>query len=406
MAVRTRIRNPSQIVKAMRPRWEAAGFTNFQDRDTKLRAMAQPMVEELRIFSEENQQAFNDLQVGAAGEGALDSLGKSWGLPRIESRFAQVSSAESSLAFFVTSGVFGDINSSNPIVIPQTVTIWSDANENDQNEKVTYRLDSSVTLPADESLVFVSATCITDGPLGNVGAQVLRNHDFTNYTSSGAKSLKVINFSPILNGTAQESLERYRSRLLAYFRGLQSANYDAILFNSLGIPGVRTTSLARGYFGIGSGAVFVNGPEARSNSRMIAAVQQSIRNSTPPGGELQAIPMVEVTLDVNVKVKTTGVVSAARQDQIVSQLRSTLLGYIRDVLQSNYIDLSEFQRRATSVLASQGVTIPRDGFFDRIYLGRSYGGASSDERNLLIGTAAPLKANEYPALGTFNVVFE
>ena len=406
MAVKTRIRNPSQILKNMRPKWETAGFTNFQDRDTKLRAMAQPMVEELRLFSDENSQAFNDLQLGNATGDALDAIGKSLGLPRLESKFAQVSAIESSLAFYVTSGTFGDINGSNPIVVPASTTILSEANENDLNERVVYKLDTQVTLPADQSVFFVAATCVTDGPIGNVGAQVLRNHSFTNYIDSAANGLRVINFYPILNGTGRESDERYRSRLMGLARSLQTANYDAILLNSMTVPGVRTTSLARGYFGIGTGAVFVNGPEARSNNRMVAAVQQSIRSSTPPGGSLQAVPMVEVRVDISVRVKATKTLSVANQNQITAQLRSLALAYLRDVNQSAYVDFAEFQRRAAAAIGGLGVVIPRTGFFDRIYVARSYGGSSGDERNLLVGTSAPLQSYEYPALGSFTVAFE
>ena len=122
MAVRTRIKNSSQVLKVLKSKWEAAGFTNFQDKDAKLRAMTQPFIEELRVLSEDTQQAFNDLQVGSAIKAALDSLGKTRGQPRQESKFAQVSSSESSLAFFVTSGVFGDINGRNQIIVSAGTT--------------------------------------------------------------------------------------------------------------------------------------------------------------------------------------------------------------------------------------------------------------------------------------------
>jgi hypothetical protein len=405
MAERPRLKNPTQLFKAMRPQWEAAGFTNFNEKDTKLRALTEPVIQELFTLGEESRRAFLDLQLGTATRAALTDRGRTIGLPKQESQFASVSALESNLAFFVTSGTFGDINGAANIVLPATTLIYSESNENDSGERVTYKLNSAVTLDLADSISFVSATAVTDGSIGNVGAQVLRTHNFTQYVGAAANTLRVINFYPILNGVDQESEERYRARLIAYYRSLQATNFDAVQLQSLDVPGVRSTRLDRGYFGIGTGAVFVNGPEGRSNNKMVAAVQQQLLGSVAPGGQLQALPRIQVTIDLEIGLKTLSVLSSNRQQQIKSLVRNVALNYIRDAQQSSFVDCAELQRRALLELSKVGVTVSKEAFFDRILISRSYGGSGADERDTLVGTSFSLKPNEYPVLGVLSVAF-
>lgn len=406
MAVRTQVKNPSRLLKDARPRWERAGFTNSDARDTKVRAIAQPTIEEIVSLSEEFSRAIRDLQAGSATGKALDGIGALYNKPRFKSTFANVSSTEGSLCFYVETGDFASINLGLDIPLTGVVEIWSDEDENEQGERVSYQLDGTVTLPGASSIFFVSATALTDGPLGNVGAQVLRNHNFSGYADSGANTLKVINLYPIVNGQAQESDNRYRARLLQYFEGMMASNLAALQVASLEVPGVRNVQNSRGWFGIGTAGVFVNGPEGRSNPRMRAAVQQQLLSSQAPGGLLQSLPMVEATMDLELSVKPNRTLSNAGQNRVRSILRQVLLQYLTDAQLSRYVDFEVFRDRAVDALAGAGVNLNADGFFRKVYVAHSYGGNSPDERNLLSGTDYTLEEYEYPALGTLTVTFE
>lgn len=406
MAVRTQVKSPSKLFQSARTRWESAGFTNSDARDTKVRAIAQPTIEEIVSLSEEFSRAVRDLQTGSATGKALDNIGALYNKPRFRSTFANVSSTEGSLCFYVTAGVFGDINGTLDIPLTGSIEIWSDQDENEQGERVSYDLEGTPTLPASSSIFFVSAKAQTDGPLGNVGAQVLRSHSFTGYADSGANTLKVINLYPIVNGQGQESDSRYRARLLSHFEGMMVSNYAALQVNSLEVPGVRNVQASRGWFGIGTAGVFVNGPEGRSNERMRAAVQQQLLGSQAPGALLQSLPMVEATMDVELSVKATRTLSNAGQNRVRSTLRQVLLGYLSDAQLSRYVDLDIFRDRAVDALAGTGINLSADGFFNRVYVTRSYGGNSADERNMLADVTYTLEEYEYPALGTLTVNFE
>lgn len=227
----------------------------------------------------------------AAGE-YLDLIGDLFNVRRLPAQSASVDITDGNLRFYVETGTFGDINngaditaSAGTIISTQTVTRNTGAADNFTdtgatisalNHEVIFLLSEDVTLPAASSSVFVAARAMFPGSISSVGARVLRFHNFTTYTDVASNSLKVINNYGIVNGTDQESDDRYRFRIANALVAAEQANFTSVRLAALGVPGVADIQFINGVNGTASFDLYVKALTTEPSVGLLGSVQAAV----------------------------------------------------------------------------------------------------------------------------------
>lgn len=400
-------KNPLVVLRGFRDNLEnRTNMTNF-DRDSKIRVLSDVLTDELLQDREDMTEAFYANQISNAVGEQLDSIGDRLGLSRRQPVFADVTKAESSLAFYVDSGDFGAINSGSPITIPQGTIVSTDPNSNELGSTIEYKLTASYTLPATSSIFFVDAQASNLGSKYNVGAQVLRRHQFTNYTDSTAGSLKVVNFYPILNGRDRETDENYRFRLSQFYSSLVQINNSRIKLAALQVPGVVQTRVMPAYYGIGTAGVAVMGAEFQTNARLVDGVQAHLNETQTPGLRAQATGAVQATFDFNLEIKTSRDLTDSEQVVLRAEIKRAMLDYFRRLSLGDVVNLNDLGakiQRETNGLVSLDA-IGGNRLFKKVWVRKGLPGSTSDEQQKLISTTYLLSQDMFAALGNVNYTF-
>lgn len=323
----------------------------------------------------------------------------------MRAQHARVTAEELNLAWFVSSGTFGDYNGAAAIPVPAGTVLSTDPNTNELGTSVTYATLEDVTLPAGGAVFYFSARAQNIGTASNVGDNVIRRHNFTNYVDSVNNTLKVVNFYPVLNGTDDEQDDIYRFRLASHYNRLLQNNETRMKLISLEIPGIINTRVEPGYFGIGTAGVFALGAENQATGALVNTLQDRLNFWKPPGGELLATTATEVTFDFEIEVRPTRSLSNNEIVRLRNEINRAFLDYFRTTTIGAVVDLSllidAIQRRLTNV-ASIG---QRGGskVFKRVYVRKGFAGGATDERSTMVANTYALANDEFPRLGTLTI---
>lgn len=405
MAVALEQKNLLNYLETFRERISRRTNINLFDKDSKTQALVDIFSDQLLNERKDSIAAFNASQITSAFGPQLDKLGLSWGLPRLRESFATVSRNELSLAFYVASGTFGDINSGSTITIPKGTEITSSALQNDVGRVITYTLTEDCVCAGGESLSYASARAKASGPDSNVGASTLRNHTFSGYTAG--TGLLVVNFYSILNGRNRESDDSYRFRLSQYYTSIATSNETKAQLIAISVPGVVSTRLIRGHFGIGTVALVVLGIEYQANASLVAAVQEAINNLSLPGVKVTAVPAVNALVDIEVRLKTLKTLSSAEQQRIESTLRRITVLYLRNQGLGATISLADLARAwARNTNGSIQFASSATDIFEHVYIRRGYVSSVASERETLAGNSYTLEQDEFADLGDLTITFE
>ena len=407
MAIIPSQKNALVLLRQFRSELESkTNMTNF-DRDSKIRAIMDVLVDELVTEREELTQVFYSSQLSNAGGADLNKIGEGMGVPRRSSRHANSHSSERNITFYVESGTFGDINGAAHIVLPVGTIVRGDPNQNELNASVTYTLSSSLILTNTSAVGYATARATIVGSGSNVGKSVLRLHNFTNYVDSSAAGLKVINFFPILNGRSDESDSSYKFRLTQHYNRLLTNNNARMLLTSLEIPGVQNVHTISGYHGIGTAGVMVLGAENQINARMVAGVQEELLRYQIPGSALTAISPTEVFFDFEIEATLGRSLNTAQRSELTNSINRSMLRYFRGLTINSTVDLPAMIRKVHKESAGtlSLVTPNTDGLLKRVYVRKGLPGTSADERERLITNTFTLASDEFSSLGTLDISY-
>jgi len=381
------------------------GITDF-DTDSKSDALIQVFLDQVIDARNEAIGAFyGNLISNATGE-QLDIIGQDMGLPRLAETFAEGHRSDQNLAFYVSSGNFGDLNGAADILVPAGTRIYSDANENELGAEISYLTTQDVTLPASSTVQFFGARCKASGPIGNVGSSVMRNHNFTNYVAG--TGLRAINFYSLLNGRAQESDRNYRFRLSRRYDTLSTSNHTRLHLRALRVPGVLDTRIFSGFFGIGTVAVVVLGAENQSNPALVRAVQARMLDLSGPGMDISVTAATAVYFDLEMEVKTLRTLSGGEKRQVEATMKRALRNHFRSAGIASSISLLQAAKEVQSY--TQGsvrlVSLGKPAeIFKTVYIRRGPSGGIATERDLLENGSYALDRDEFADLGTFSVTY-
>ena len=254
-----------------------------------------------------------------ATDTSLDLLGEIYGVPRLTQQTAGVDMGDQNFEWYVRSGTFGDINSGQDIGIPSGVRIYTAAGVNGP----TY-ISSAVTLPAEASSVFFSATALYAGAAGNGAAGIFSTSNFTNYTESRFGSLLVRNNYGIVGGRDAESDDDYRYRIRLKLQSPNGANEAALRFQILQVPGIQDV--------VFDGATcYVYGIASDGSAALLGNVQQVLNNTFayPLTGLAVAPDLVGISLSTSLKVSAS--TSQSDRATIVATAAAAASAYINNL---------------------------------------------------------------------------
>lgn len=405
MAIPLEQKSLAKYLDSFRSSIENRTNLNLFDRDSKIKALIDIFSEQLYNERQEEITAINGLQLSQASNNQLDNIGRGRGVARLQETFATVDKSERNLAFFTQTGTFGDLNEGSSFTIPKGTKVWTNEQQNDLGRTITYILLADVECINTENLVYASARSISSGRDSNVGASVLRNHDFASY--SKGSGLQVLNFYSILNGRNRETAEQYRYRISQIYSSISSNSENKAKLIALTIPGVVDTKVIPGYFGIGTVGLIVLGSEYQVNQTLLSLVQKQLDAAALPGVRTIALAPVTALVDFELTLYSTRVLSQVEQKRIYNTIRRLAINYLR--LQGlggtlNFIDLAKIlTQELDSSVQFKSSNIET---FDYIYIRKNYASNTPSEREAVAQNSYFLNEDTYSDLGTLSVNFE
>lgn len=400
-------KNPILLLNSIKD--EISSNTNITtfDRDSKIRVLSDILSDEMLALRQDQIVADYANSITTARDADLEAIGDRLGVPRRKAAQAFSDKSEQNFMFYVDTGTFGDINSGFDIATTAGTTVYSAANANELNKTINFVLTENITLPAASTLAFASVKAVEFGSSNNVGAVTVRNHNFTNYTDAASKSLKVVNTYAVINGWDDEPPDIYRYRLLQNYNKIVQNSVARIQLSGLEVPGVLNSRVESGYFGIGTAAVLVMGPEWTMTSSVLNSVQSKVNEIKSPGIDTIATAATEVKFDFVIYLRPARPLNTVDQSRVTTNINSLFLQYFRSQPIGATVDFSDLlqriQKRAISTVAF--VDIATEDVFRRIYVRKGFSGSTSDERDRVISSSYPLASDEFASLGTLDVNF-
>lgn len=272
-------------------------------------------------------QAFLD---GAEGQ-YLNFFGNMFGISRFGEEPARIASQDRLVKFYVDSGVFGNINSLNSIIIPAGTNITTGPS----GTGTSFRTVVATVLPANQSSAYVSAESARTGSVTNVGARQLRFHDFNNYTDSANGTLRVVNEAEINSARDIESDTNYRFRLANALLSTEQANGISVRIAALSVPGVADIVSLPFHRGIGTYDLLIKSVTPNVTPGLVGAVQEAINTTTAHGIIGLARGPIEVGISLIGTLKLRRAVSPQEESNIISAVTQNIVTYI------NGLDIGE-----------------------------------------------------------------
>lgn len=379
------------------------GITDF-DADSKTEAFVSVFIDQVLAARNESISAFYANQISTAKGDQLDQIGQDLGLPRLSETFALIERRDQNVAFYVSGGTFGDINGGTPITIPSGTEIYSAQNSNDLGSRVVFKTVGEHILQSGVALAYVTVRAVASGTGANVGGGMLNQHSFVNYVDT--TGLSVVNFFAVLNGRPQENDRNYKYRLSRRYDTLASSNNSKLHLDALRVPGVLDTRIINGYYGVGTAAVVVLGPENQSTTTSVRGVQRRLASIQGPSSTFVAIPAVSISFDIEMEVRPSRSLTAVDKRQYELEVRRALRNYLRSQGIAGSIALKGAAAEISAYTQSSvrlGSTGKSEDVFDTVYIRKGSANSSSTERELLENNYYALDVDEFADLGTLSI---
>lgn len=390
------------LVSEMNSHIQSRTGINANSKSSRSKSLQEIFVNQLVVSKRDVIEAFQSMSIDKKGSD-LDRIGEDLGVSRQPPTKASVSASDTVMAIYVDSGTFGDLNTSTDIELPSGTIIQSLPIANDSNRQIIYRLTSDTTLPASDALSYVSVRADGFGSKYNVGKGVLVSLDFSDYTAG--TGLKCSNLYPILNGRDQQTDRSYRFALANYFASLPIVNNIRLQLSALNIPGVIDSIVSTNYYGIGTSAVIVLGPEYRVTNRLLSSVQNYLDSVALPNTQLYAVPATVANFSLSLTVKKTKDYTEEEKLSIKNFVTQKARIYLRNKGIGGVIVLDELYRYVTEELSSVVFVKTNVTAFDKVQVSRSEPNQSHSAYENIIGRSYSLDDIEYGDLDLVNISY-
>jgi uncharacterized phage protein gp47/JayE len=293
---------------------------------SKLRTLSESVSNKLgRMYTKLDVNIVQAFLSGATGQ-YLDFIGELLGKTRYDRQVALVTARSFNVRFFVDSGTFGAINGGASILLKRNTIVSSGRNSTGTIYKVLY----DTLLNSSLSEVYVAVQASTIGAAGNIGANQLVYHNFTDYTDSLNQTLKVSNRAEIVTGSDVESDTNYRYRLSQAVTESEQANKTAIRLAALSVPGVADVIMEPYARGLSTFDLLVKSIAPRCTDGLLTAVQFAVDGATAQGASPIAKRPIEVGLTFKVDIQLREVIPIQDALNIITNGKQTLTNYVNN----------------------------------------------------------------------------
>jgi len=344
-----------------------------------LDAMVEEQASQHQLFDSNLAQAF----IRWCDAKYLDFFGDMLNIPRLNSQRAEVNSEENNFLFYVDGGTFGDINSGNDIVIPsgtivstpdleiETRTYEADNENSPVQQVVEYQLRNSVTCPANKSFVYATIRARIEGSNSDVPRNVLRKHNFINYTISKSERLKCTNKYAIANGRERETDGSYKYRLMNAFKARERANRLAIRLAALSIAGVSDTFEFNCEQGPGTFSLYVEALTPTTSPTLLNNVREAVTEVCSFGVRPFILAPNPLGVEFVAAIQWARETTEDQKKNGYGLIRDAVENYMYDIKMATNLDLQIMAKVVASASQYiQGIGLQRSGEFEEIYIYR------------------------------------
>lgn len=334
-------RKLSDVVKRAKDRLASnAGIRNF-DGDSVSEAMLSSVLAEINEIRADYAAVARSYSVTEASFDQLKEMGLKLGVIYKTATKSKVDRFDSNLKIYVSSGTFGDLNNDEDIEVAAGALFSTTPNENNRSAVKSYRLTESVVLPAAGNTVYVSAESVDVGTKFNIGSGMIVSHNISQFPT-----LKVTNRFPIATARDNQSIENYRYEISKQGEILSRYNQSAISVSALGISGVEETKIIPGYYGIGTTALIVMGPDFVTSDSLLDLVRGAVSSQRAPSQELFVLAPVEWNFVFDVTVKPKRKLSSSDKQSLEFQMSRLIKKYFSEEVRiGGIVDLGNMTRK-------------------------------------------------------------
>jgi uncharacterized phage protein gp47/JayE len=347
-----------------------SGLTYFSE-NSKGRALAKVLAREITNSSEFHIATVNSAFAKYATGDMLEAICWIFGLKRENATKATSYAWEQSQRFYVEDSTFGFINGGSDITIPAGTSIYS-ASITGQDEAIYYKVVADTVLPKADNEAFVTVEATNEGLSSNVGAHVLRNHNFASYADYTNDTLLASNEYAIVNGQNRQADAELRYQLSIAATAHEAANDSAIRYALLSIPGLTDFKVIPFYDGIGTTGAFVVGQGNECPPSMLAHAQQSLLEVASNACQAWAYAPPQLGIAFSTQINMTRSVTANEQNDIASVMSAIISEEMTNLRIGEALNLKTLMKMLLQVdprISSFGLE-PETSPFDELYIYR------------------------------------
>lgn len=358
-----------------------------------LEIVSQEQATQHQIFDTNLMQAF----IKYGDSRFLEFFGDMLNLTIREARHANAD--ETNVYFYVSSGLFGDINGGFDIPVPSGTVISTVPFTGqvitpgiEEQEKIDYVTTEDVVCRSDASTVSVSVQASIEGSYSNVPRNVLNQHTFGSYALSGQSLLKCTNRYSISNGEDRESDPSYRFRLSNIFKAREIAIPISVRLAALSVPGVSDIKEVTCEQGMGSYSIYVKSVNPTTSVRLLQEVTTACYSISAYGVRPFILAPIPMGLEFVCAVRWADRATSEDIAKGYRDMRNTLEERLNTTNIGEKLELSELiDTLIQSTPYAVGIGIEKANSFEEVYVYKNDPLSDGVIRNITSGeTISPL----------------
>lgn len=248
----------------------------------------------------------------------LDLIGVLLNTPRGGVSFGSIANSQK---FYVATGTFGSIPGIGVLnnIIPAG-TIVSNA-----SGSIQYQITANIPFQNTDTQVLGSVIAITPGSAGNVGVNILINHNLN------IPGILTTNIAAINNGADSQTDPEYRFFLSKAVTAAQAGNLTAVTLAALSVTGVSDIVPIPYFYGVGTAKIIVVGTTPVVDLGTLNAVQVAINQVSSIGEFVAVQPPRYIGFEINAKLIFNSSVTADQMQPLADQVTNNIYNYINNI---------------------------------------------------------------------------
>jgi uncharacterized phage protein gp47/JayE len=297
-----------------------------------------------------------------------------YGMQRLSSTYSRTREADFNtlimLSPFSNYNSFMAANNNQPITIPKGTILTDNISSDGVLGSVQFVTDKDYIL-SNGSKQYVGTIAITSGSSQNIDKGVIKYINFTNYTDSFNRTLIAGNALPIINGRNPETDDEFRRRIQLFMRSKQAGNYNDITLTSIAVPGVITSEIIPGYYGVGTTGVVIFGPNRLATDKEVDDLQNQINSKYMGMNKIYVSKGFFVLLDLEIRISTRIEVSEVDKNAIKSEIKNIVNSYLMRNENNREVNLNSIETDITRIFRNRNgieIQMKDNSIFSKKYI--------------------------------------